>query len=200
MLLRSLHHGCRDSGRNGSRGLHREWPRGRAESRPVACCSHRGRLCCRSVQRGLARRAIPWLRRNIPDAHQVLWARGGLDCRGRRPHCLDRCGRCLLFDDWLRLDASVGLLALVTLIVALCHKLLGLLPQAGAMAIDQEQPLRRVDRMPFGADVCPASDTDLSSWLHDVGHFLLERSVGLNWRCCRYERGGGGSAVDWRRR
>lgn len=42
-----------------------------------------------------------------------------------------------MFDDWLGLDTSVGLPALVTLIVALCHKLLGLLTQAAAMTVHQ---------------------------------------------------------------
>jgi hypothetical protein len=50
-----------------------------------------------------------------------------------------------LFDGRLGLDSSVGLLAFVTLIIALCHELLSLLTQAATMAVDQEQALRLVD-------------------------------------------------------
>lgn len=142
---------------------------------------------------------IPRLRRNVSDTHQVLWARSGLDCRRRRPRGLDGRGGCLLLDDWLGLDTSVGLPALVTLIVALCHELLSLLAQASTMTVYQQKALRLVDGMPLWADVCAACNANLANWLHDVRHLLLDCSVDLN-RRRRGNKGGGGSpAVDRRR-
>lgn len=142
---------------------------------------------------------IPRLRRNIPDAHQVLWARSSLGCRRRRPRGFNRRWGCLLFDDWLGLNTSVGLPALVALIIALCHKLLSLLAQAATMAVHQQEALRLVDRMPLGADVRAAGNTHLAGWLHQVRHLLLDCPVDLDWRRCGGNRGGRSPAIDWRR-
>lgn len=72
---------------------------------------------------------IPGLWSYVSDAHQVvLWAvgrPGSLHSLGWRPRYIHRrrWGRFFLDHDSMRL--LVGLFALVTLVVPLCHKLLG---------------------------------------------------------------------------
>lgn len=166
-LLWSLYHRSRHGRRDGSGS----WPGSGSGSRLKAWRRICGRLRRRGFQRRPAGRMIPGLRCDMPDTHQVLRAADSLHSLRRRPgvlHHRHRRWRCLFLDNWWGLDSSIGLLAFVTLVIALCHELLGLCAQASTVTIHQQPPLGLVDRMPLGADIRATSNANLAHRLHDL--------------------------------
>lgn len=157
----------------------------------------RWRLPLGSFRGWPAGRVVPRLRCDMPDTHQVLGAADSLhDMRGRPGDLHHRRWSRLFLDNWWGLDSSVGLLAFVALVIALCHKLLGLCAQASVVTVHQQASLRLVDRVPLGADVRATSYADLANRLHDLRQFFLWRAVHLDRGCCSRYRHRGSPAID----